>query len=110
MNGQSDAGTVQEVHCLVSLSGRQLPWLPPKYSMWIHRMPGTGQDIHKFRHPLRKGYPVTTGARAELAAQPGILIIGIAQQIVHSRILLMKILYQLNIPRDSSLIGNTLVQ
>ena len=67
----------------VYLAGGKLPGLPPQAGLPARLLPGGGEAVEEARQALVQRRAQAARAGAELGAQPGILVVGIDQQVIH---------------------------
>ena len=90
MEREADARGVEVVHAAERLAGRQLPRLPKEDAVLLEAAPCPGHHVDERRHALVERNPVAARARPPLAAQPGVLVVGVAEEIVDAGELLME--------------------
>lgn len=64
------------------LAGREFPRLPPEAAGGVDRKPCRAQPIEEGRKPLVQGDSIAPGAPTELAAEPGVLVVGVDEEII----------------------------
>ena len=67
---------------LVDLARRELPGLPPDPALRVDLGPGGDHLLQEWNHAVMQWYAQATGTGSKLIAQPGILIVGVDQDII----------------------------